>query len=57
MIKRVIVYSLVIVGTKICCIQNQYKRPFHRSDKWKEYVERRKANGWHSRYYGDAVAV
>ncbi|MFM5991394.1 MAG: hypothetical protein ACKPA7_30880 [Sphaerospermopsis kisseleviana] len=35
----------------------RYKRPFHRSDKWQEYVERRKANGWHSRYYGDAIAV
>jgi hypothetical protein len=37
--------------------EQRYKRPFHRSDKWQEYVERRKANGWHSRYYGDAVAV
>jgi hypothetical protein len=37
--------------------EQRYKRPFHRSDKWQEYVARRKANGWHSRYYGDAVAV
>jgi hypothetical protein len=37
--------------------EQRYKRPFHRSDKWQEYIERRKANGWHSRYYGDAVAV
>ena len=37
--------------------EQKHKRPFHHSDKWNEYVERRKANGWHSQYYGDAVAV
>lgn len=35
----------------------KHKRKFHHSDKWNEYVERRRANGWHSQYYGDAVAV
>ncbi len=37
--------------------EQRHKRTFHRSEKWLEYVERRKTNGWHSRYYGDAVAV
>jgi hypothetical protein len=37
--------------------EQRYKRPFHKSQKWQEYIERRKANGWHSQYYGDAVVV
>ena len=35
--------------------EQRYKRKFHRSQKWLEYIERRKAKGWHSQYYGDAV--
>ena len=37
--------------------EQKHKRKFHHSDKWNKYVERRRANGWHSQYYGDAVAV
>jgi hypothetical protein len=37
--------------------EQKHKRKFHHSDKWNEYVERRRARGWHSQYYGDAVAV
>ena len=37
--------------------EHKHKRPFHRSENWQEYVERRRAKGWHSQYYGDAVAV
>lgn len=34
--------------------KNRHKRKFHKSDKWLEYIERRKSKGWHSQYYGDA---
>jgi hypothetical protein len=44
--------------TKVVKSQGQrHKRSFHRSENWQGYVERRRANGWHSQYYGDAVAV
>ena len=33
----------------------KHKRSFHHSDRWKEYVARRRKQGWHSAYYGSAA--
>lgn len=35
----------------------KYKRKFHKSQKWQDYIARRRQNGWHSQYYGDASNV
>lgn len=47
--------EIVRLTKKISQDKKPYKRKFHHSAKWQEYVERRRANGWHSQYYGDAV--
>lgn len=55
-------YKLVSNGTakeEMAKLKNKkekrHKRAFHKSPKWQEYVERRRAKGWHSQYYGDAI--